>query len=259
MGAADWRLSHGMWESARRMTNEESTPLKHFAVFMAHPDDAEFLVGGSVAKWTSEGHKVTYVLITNGDKGTEDPEMTSERLVAIREAEQRAACKILGVEDVIFLRNPDNSLNGRDRNLQRDLTRVMRQLKPDVVLCQDPSLFWRESDYINHPDHRNAGEAVVAAAFPSAGSRGSFPELLDEGLEPVKIKEVWIMGPLVGDTWVDISETLPRKLDALRAHVSQLGDWDPEEEITKWAADTGKSANPPLAFAEEFRSFKTSG
>lgn len=241
------------------MTNEESTPRKHFAVFMAHPDDAEFLVGGSVAKWTSEGHKVTYVLITNGDKGTEDPEMTSERLVAIREAEQRAACKILGVEDVIFLRNPDNSLNGRDRNLQRDLVRVMRRLKPDVVLCQDPSLFWRESDYINHPDHRNAGEAVVAAAFPSAGSRGSFPELLDEGLEPVKIKEVWIMGPLVGDTWVDISETLPRKLEALRAHVSQLGDWDPEEEISKWAADTGKGANPPLAFAEEFRSFKTSG
>lgn len=241
------------------MTNEETTPKRHYAVFMAHPDDAEFLCAGSVAKWTSEGHRVTYVLITNGDKGSDDPEMSAERLVQIREVEQRNACAILGVEQVIFMGHPDNSLNGRDRDLQRDLTRIMRQLRPDVVLCQDPSLFWRESDYINHPDHRNAGEAVVAAAFPSAGSRGSFPELLAEGLEPVKIKEVWIMGPLVGDTWVDISDTLPRKFEALRAHVSQLGDWDPEEEITKWAAANGAAANPPLPYAEEFRSFKTSG
>jgi LmbE family N-acetylglucosaminyl deacetylase len=240
-------------------TNDEPTPQRHYAVFMAHPDDAEFLCAGSVAKWTSEGHRVTHILITNGDKGSDDPEMPAEKLVQIREVEQRAACAILGVQDVIFMGYPDNSLNGRDRDLQRELTRIMRQLRPDVVLCQDPSLFWREADYINHPDHRNAGEAVIAAAFPSAGSRGSFPELLAEGLEPVKIKEVWVMGPLVGDTWVDISDTLPRKFEALRAHVSQLGDWDPEEEITKWAAATGQSATPPLPYAEEFRSFKTSG
>lgn len=240
------------------MAEETFTP-RHYAVFMAHPDDAEFLVGGTVAKWTSEGHRVTYVLITNGDKGTDDPEMTPEKLVPIREAEQRNACAILGVQDVIFMRYPDNSLNGRDRELQRDLTRIMRQIKPDVVLCQDPSLFWRESDYINHPDHRNAGEAVVAAAFPSAGSRYSFPELLAEGLEPVKIKEVWVMGPLVGDTWVDISETMPRKIEALRAHVSQLGDWDPTEEMTNWATAVGNRAIPQLPLAEEFRSFVTSG
>ena len=250
-------------EFHRRMTEHESivdqaTP-RRIAVFYAHPDDAEWLCSGTVAKWTAARHEVTYVQVTHGDKGTEDRDLTGSRLAAIRRAEQEAAASVLGVKTVIFMGREDNTLNGRDRDLQRDLVRIMRTLKPDVVLCQDPSLFWRESSYINHPDHRNAGEAVIAAAFPSAGSWGSFPELLEEGLEPVKIREIWVMGPLVGDHWEDISDTLEIKLEALGKHVSQIEGTTDLEELRGWAADIGKHADPPFAAAEEFRVFKTSG
>jgi LmbE family N-acetylglucosaminyl deacetylase len=239
--------------------SDEQLPLHHVAIFMAHADDGEFLCAGSAAKFVAEGHKVTYVLITNSDKGSEDPAISAEQLAVIRQAEQRAACEILGVQDVIFMGYPDNTLDGRDPQLRKAITRIIRQLKPSIVMCQDPSLWWREADYINHPDHRNAGEAVVTAAFPSAGNRNTYPELLDEGLEPVKIKEIWIMGPLQGDYWVDITDYLPLKLQALKAHVSQMGDWDPTEEMTKWAEANGKSADPPVKYAEEFRRFLTSG
>ena len=232
---------------------------KHIAVFFAHPDDAEWLCAGTVAKWTAAGHRVTYVQITHGDKGTEDPDMTGERLAAIRRAEQESAAALLGVSEVIFMGREDNSLDGRDRTLQLDITRVMRTIKPDIVLCQDPSLWWREEDYINHPDHRNAGEAVVAAAFPTAGSRMSFPELLLEGLEPVKIREVWIMGPLNGNHWEEITETLELKLEALLKHVSQI-DVDADVGfLREWAREIGARVEPNLPFAEEFRVFHTSG
>jgi LmbE family N-acetylglucosaminyl deacetylase len=237
---------------------DQPTP-RRIAVFFAHPDDAEWLCGGTVAKWADAGHHVTYVQITHGDKGTEDPEMSGERLAAIRREEQRNAAAVLGVQDVIFMGREDNSLNGRDRDLQLDIVRVMRTIKPDVVLCQDPSLWWREAHYINHPDHRNAGEAVIAAAFPSAGSRLSFPELLLEGLEPVKIREIWVMGPLAGDHWEDITDTLPRKIEALRQHVSQVADTGDVDELAKWAAEIGKRVEPHLGAAEEFRVFHTSG
>lgn len=238
---------------------DEQTPQHHVAIFMAHADDGEFLCAGTAAKFAAEGHKVTYIIITNGDKGSEDPEISPEKLAEIREAEQRAACDILGVQDVIFMGRPDNTLDGRDPTLRKAITRILRTLKPTIVMCQDPSLWWREADYINHPDHRNAGEAVVTAAFPSAGNRNTYPDLLAEGLEPVKIKEIWIMGPLQGDYWVDITDYLPRKLEALKAHVSQMGDCDPTEDLTKWAEANGKNANPPVQYAEEFRRFITSG
>ncbi len=245
------------------MNDQESivdppTP-RRIAVFYAHPDDAEWLCAGTVAKWTAAGHEVTYVQITHGDKGTEDRALTGMPLAEIRRTEQRAAAAVLGVKDVIFLGHEDNTLNGRDRDLQRELVRIMRTIKPDVVLCQDPSLWWRQSSYINHPDHRNAGEAVIAAAFPSAGSWGSFPELLEEGLEPVKIREIWVMGPLSGDHWEDISDTFERKVEALSKHVSQIEGTGDLDSLREWAAENGRKLDPAVAAAEEFRVFNTSG
>jgi LmbE family N-acetylglucosaminyl deacetylase len=237
---------------------DQPTP-RRIAVFFAHPDDAEWLCAGSVAKWTAAGHHVTYVQITNGDKGTDDPEMSGEELTRIRREEQRNAAAVLGVQDVLFMGREDNTLNGRDRTLQCEIVRVMRTIKPDVVLCQDPSLWWREADYINHPDHRNAGEAVIAAAFPSAGSRMSFPELLAEGLEPVKIREIWVMGPLAGDHWEDITDVLPIKLEALRQHKSQLDGDSDIGFLAEWAAEIGRRIEPNFGAAEEFRVFHTSG
>ena len=237
---------------------EQPTP-RRIAVFFAHPDDPEWLCAGTVAKWTRAGHEVIYVQITHGDKGTDDPEMFGHRLAAIRRQEERNAAAVLGVKEVLFMGREDNTLNGRDRDLQREIVRVMRTIKPDVVLCQDPSLWWREADYINHPDHRNAGEAVIAAAFPSAGSRMSFPELLADGLEPVKIREIWVMGPLAGNHWEDITETLDLKIEALKQHVSQIDDVGDIDELRNWSADIGRRVEPNLEAAEEYRVFHTSG
>jgi LmbE family N-acetylglucosaminyl deacetylase len=236
-----------------------ASELRHYAVFMAHADDAEFSCAGTVAKWVAEGHRVSYVLLTNSDKGSDDPAMTSERLAAIREEEQRAACAILGVADIVFLRYPDMTLDAKDPKLKMDLVRTMRQLRPDVVVCPDPSRWWHGYQYINHPDHRAAGEAVLHAAFPAAGNRLWHPELLAEGLEPIKLKEIWIIGGDEPNVFVDITPYMETKIAALRAHASQMGEWDPGPMVQQWAAEDGKRADPPVPFAEDFRRFTTSG
>ncbi|HUG15836.1 MAG TPA: PIG-L family deacetylase, partial [Thermomicrobiales bacterium] len=166
-------------------------PPRRVMVVMAHPDDAEFICAGTVATWAAEGQEIIYVLGTSGDKGSEDPAMTAERLIATREAEQRAACDVLGVREVVFLRMPDAELVP-DLEMRRTLTRVIRQHKPDAVVCQDPTERWVGSGYIQHPDHIAMGEATLAALFPSARDRLTFPELLAEGLEPHKVNEVYI-------------------------------------------------------------------
>jgi LmbE family N-acetylglucosaminyl deacetylase len=245
-------------QSPETAGNETPPERKKIAVIFAHPDDPDFTCAGTVAKWTDEGHEVVYVLLTNGDKGSHDPEMSPERLVQIREEEQRAAAAIVGVNEVIFLGRPDGMLVA-DLDLRRDVVRVIRQLKPTTVVCGDPTMFWFAPWYINHPDHRAAGEVVLAALYPAAGNRNYFPELLDEGLEPHKIKELYISGTSQADTFVDITPYIDRKIAALRAHASQMGDWDPEEPIREWAAKDGQRANPPLEYAEDFLYFTPEG
>ena len=229
-------------------------------VAVAHPDDAEFGCAGSVARWTSEGQHVTYVLGTSGDKGSDDLSMTSEQLVATREAEQRAACDALGVSEVIFLRLPDAMLVP-DLEMRKLLTRVIRQHKPDAIVCQDPTARWEGSGYIQHPDHLAMGEATLAALFPAARDRLTFPELLAEGLEPHKVSEVYIMASQEKcDHFVDVSRHLEAKFAALGAHVSQMGDWDFRSMLTRWGRDVAADArrhNFPGAddwdFAEGFK------
>ena len=252
--AVDAEAAHAAADAAQDPTEPAR---KRIAVIMAHPDDPEFVCAGTVATWAAAGHEITYVLVTSGDKGSDDPAMTPERLAEIREAEQRAACAILGVQDVIFLRYPDGMVVP-DLGLRRDLARVIRRLKPDVVLCDDPTVRWADQSYINHPDHMAVAEATLAALFPAARARLYFPELLDEGLEPHKVTEVYVAGGREPDVWVDISGCIERKLAALRAHASQLGDWDPEEMIRTWARETAqRNPNGPAGgYAESFKYFK---
>lgn len=224
---------------------------KIFAAIFAHPDDADFTCSGSVAKWIDEGHEVHYVILTNGDKGTADPEMTSERLIATREKEQLEAAKILGVKSVIFLRHPDGMLVA-DLDLRKKIVRVLRQLRPTAIICGDPTMYWFGPGYINHPDHRAAAEAVLSAMYPASGNRNYYPELLDEGLEPHKIPELYISGTDKANLFIDISGTIDRKIAALKAHVSQLGDWDVEGPIKEWAEKDGQRADPPVPYAEDF-------
>ena len=232
---------------------------KRIAIVFAHPDDAEFICAGTVARWVAEGHHVTYVLLTNGDKGSSDPSVTPEQLVATRAAEQRAACKILGVRDVVFVGFSDAMLVA-DLDTRREVVRVIRRLKPDVVVCGDPTIRWVGQDYLNHPDHRAAGEVTLDAIYPAARDRMTFPELLAEGLEPHKVAEVYLSGAKEPDVWIDTTPYLDKKLAALRAHASQLGDWDPEEMVRQWARETAaRNPNPPEGageYAEAFKYFK---
>jgi LmbE family N-acetylglucosaminyl deacetylase len=233
------------------MTSTANHPLRILGIF-AHPDDAEFMCGGSAARWTDEGAEITYCVITNGAAGSNDPKQDLAELIKIREAEQRAACDALGVQNLLFLGYADGTLQPT-LELRRELTRIIRQLKPDRVVIGDPTAVLYGDEYINHPDHRAAAEAGLYAVFPSAVTRPIFPELLAEGYEPHQVKEVYITDSQQPNTYVDISATLERKIEALSCHKSQLeisdGQW-----IRTWAAETGKAAE--LAYAESFRVMK---
>jgi len=194
-------------------------------VIIAHADDAEFGSAGTIARWVKQGVEVTYVVVTNGNKGSADPEMTPEALAALREKEQRAACKVLGVKNVVFLGYQDGELVP-SLELRRNLTREVRRYKPDVAMVPDPTTWYFGNTYINHPDHRAVGEAALAAIFPSARDRLTFPELLVEGFEPHMVREVYLSFSMNADTWVDITDTMDTKLAALREHRSQLPDMD---------------------------------
>ncbi|MDW7981895.1 MAG: PIG-L deacetylase family protein [Thermomicrobium sp.] len=230
-------------------------------VVMAHPDDAEFVCAGTVARWASEGSEVVYVLVTSGDKGSNDPTLTSEQLATIREAEQREAARILGVRHVEFLRYRDAEVVA-DLGLRRAIVRAIRQFRPDAVVCQDPTQRYIGQVYIQHPDHIAVGEATLAAVFPSARDRLTFPELLEEGLEPHVVPFVYLTGSSAPDVFVDITPFFERKVAALRAHRSQLGDWDPEPMLRLWALDTAAEARrrgwpgaEQMMLAEAFKFF----
>jgi LmbE family N-acetylglucosaminyl deacetylase len=227
------------------------------AVF-PHPDDAEFSCGGTMARWADAGNDITLCLVTDGDRGSDSPDITPLQLTETRKAEQCEAATILGIRDVLYLGRQDGTVV-HDLDLRRDLTRVMRRVRPDIVICGDPSVYWHGSEYINHPDHRATADAVLAALFPSSGNRLYFPELLIEGLEPWKIHEVYLASPGQADTWVDITCVMDRKIEALRAHRCQMGEWDPAEMIREWAARDGKLHTPPVDYAEDYRYFRING
>jgi LmbE family N-acetylglucosaminyl deacetylase len=190
----------------------------HVMVITPHPDDAEFGVAGTVARWTSEGKDVIYVVCTNGDKGTSDPNVKPDELARIREKEQLAAAKLLGVREVIFLRHPDQSLEDTPE-FRKEMVRLLRMYKPETVVTADP---YRR--YIWHRDHRITGQVTLDAIFPYARDFHSYPELLEEGLPPHEVKEVLLWGAQEPNYHTDITTTFANKVAALRCHKSQIGD-----------------------------------
>ena len=238
--------------SPKTPPKEPAAPARAMSIH-AHPDDQEFTVGGTLAKWAQAGSAIVTVCITSGGAGSNKftpRDMTRHALVAIREDEQREAGRILGVKETIFLGREDGMLEP-SIGLRRELTRLIRRHRPDAVLCGDPTVRYYGTTYMNHPDHRVASDVALDAVFPSAGTRLIFPELLDEGLEPHEVKQVYIHGAERPDTYIDISKVLDVKLAALRAHKSQMGEWDPGEMITQWAREQGKRRK--LAAAESYR------
>ncbi len=231
----------------------------HIVVTAAHHDDIEFGVAGSVAKWIQgEGATVTYVIITDGGSGSNDPAMTRAELVALRREEQLRAAAIVGVSDVRFLDYPDGMLQAT-LELRRDITRIIRETKAYRVVCQDPTTVFVQSQYINHPDHRAAGEATIYAAFPSAETRPVFPELLAEGHEPHKIGELYLNLSMQATHYVDISDVFALKMQSLGAHVSQIGAGeDFENGAKKWISERSRESGKAVGveFAEFFRVMK---
>jgi LmbE family N-acetylglucosaminyl deacetylase len=222
---------------------------KRVLVIAAHPDDIDFGTAGSVARWISEGAQVIYCVVTDGSAGSNEPGADLEALAVTRQAEQRAAAAVVGVQDVRFLGYKDCTLQPT-MELRRTLTRIIRELRPDRVVCQDPTTVLVNDSYINHPDHRAAGEAAIYAVFPSAETRPAFPELLEEGYEPFHVTELYLNLTLQPDTYIDISETIDKKIDALRCHASQIDD-EALDWIRQRNAETGQQIG--YDYAEAFR------
>jgi LmbE family N-acetylglucosaminyl deacetylase len=218
-------------------------------VVVAHPDDAEFGCGGSVARWVDEGSEVFYCLFTSGNRGSDDAAMTPERLAVIRAEEQRAAAASLGVKEVVFLGYPDGELEDT-REARRDAVRAIRRFRPDRLVTQSP--FPNLNPYSGHRDHRHAGRLALDAVYPYARDRLHFPELLAEGHAPHKVRQVYLMGHGEPDVIVDITPTMDRKLAALRCHRSQVKDFvGVEGRVRERAADLGKPHGH--TYAEAFR------
>jgi LmbE family N-acetylglucosaminyl deacetylase len=225
---------------------EENDVPESAMVIVAHPDDAEFTVAGTVAAWAGTGCRVTYVVCTDGNAGSHEPGMTREKLAEIRRAEQRAACATLGVSEVVFLGYDDGQLQAT-LDLRRDLVRAIRQHKPEVVITGDPTRVFSGENYINHPDHRAAAQAAIDAVAPAS----AMPLLWPESGAPHRVRQVYVLGNDKPNLWVDVTETIEKKIEALKQHASQMGDWDPTEMIKMWNAEAGKEKG--LAYAESYR------
>jgi LmbE family N-acetylglucosaminyl deacetylase len=219
-------------------------------VISPHPDDVDFGCSGTIARWSRMGVDITYVICTSGDKGTDLPEEPSA-LAELREKEQLAAAEIVGVAKVVFLRLKDGELEN-NREFRKKLVRVLRQYRPDVVLSMDPANVSFENVYVSHADHRAAALAVFDAIYPAARNRNFFPELLEEKLMPHAVNRIYFFGTADPNTWIDISETIETKIEALRAHQSQVGEF---EDLAAWVRERfgqlGKEKG--FAYAEVFR------
>jgi LmbE family N-acetylglucosaminyl deacetylase len=226
-------------------------------VVTAHPDDVDFGAAGSVARWVDEGHEVSYCIVTDGDAGGFDPSVPRADIPSIRRAEQTAAAKVVGVDDVRFLGYPDGRLMV-SIELRRDITRVIRQVRPERVVCPSPERNWGRI-YASHPDHLAAGEAALCAVYPDARNPFAHPELAAEGLEAHSVPEVWMTASPGPDVFVDITDHIEAKLSALRCHESQIADPAALEEMIRgWTAGTARVAGLPEGrLAEAFRRIDT--
>jgi LmbE family N-acetylglucosaminyl deacetylase len=217
----------------------------------AHPDDIEFSVAGTAAKWAKHGSEVTYVVLTDGNVGSHDPEMTREQIGQIRRQEQAAAAKVAGAAHCVFLGYDDGSLEPT-LTLRKQLVKLIRQLRPNAVVCGDPNMYFR-GERLNHPDHRAAARAALDAVFPACEMRLLYPEFEAEGIQPHKVNFVFITTDQELNHFEDISESIDIKLNALNEHRSQLGDIDYSDRMRERASNVGKQVG--LAYAEAFRRF----
>ena len=226
-------------------------------VVTAHPDDVDFGAGGTIAQWTAKGIEVSYCIATNGDQGGEDPDLPRDQMPVIRQKEQRDAGKILGVTDIEFLNYRDGWLEPTIE-LRKKIVKAIRRVKPDRMIIQSPERNWDRLG-ASHPDHMAAGEAAIQAVYPDARNRFAFMDLLDEGLEPWRVKEVWVTSMITPNHYVDITDTFPKKMAALHAHVSQTAhNSELEKMVREWGERNAEAGGLPAGrIAEAFRVVNT--
>ena len=220
-------------------------------VLVAHPDDAEFMCGGTVAAWSANGCEVHYVVCTDGSAGSNEPGASREKVAPIREREQRAAADVLGVKTVTFLGETDGLLEVTPAT-RKKVTREVRRLRPEVLIAPDPARLWSGQGYINHWDHKQAGLLALTAVMPDAPTRVMFQELEDEGIEPFEIPNLWLSSN-EPDTYVDITKTIDVKLQALAQHVSEEGE-AAAPFVRERARQVGEEAG--VEYAEAFKAFR---
>jgi LmbE family N-acetylglucosaminyl deacetylase len=229
------------------------SPLERILVVAAHPDDIDFGCSGSIATWTDEGIEVAYCIITDGDAGGSDRTQSRAEMAVVRREEQTAAAACVGVTDLTFLGHPDGRLEST-LEVRRDISRVIRRVRPQRVVGPSPERNWQRI-FASHPDHLAAGVATIAAVYPDARNPFAHPELLEEGLEPHTVEEVWMMAFPTPDTWIDVTDHFDRKIAALQCHRSQVGGWeDLPDAMREWGsaiAHQGGLADGRLA--EAFR------
>jgi len=232
----------------------DDSEIRRILVINAHPDDVDFTAAGTIALWTDAGIEVSYCIVTDGDAGGRDESLPRAEVPPLRRAEQTAAAKQVGVHDLRFLGYPDGQVEAT-LALRRDLARVIRQVRPDRLVCPSP-----ERNYArlpaNHPDHRAVGSAALDAVYPDARNPFAFPELrAEEGLEPWTVREVWLPSAPAPNNYVDITASFGRKLAALRAHHSQTGQMEGLEELLRgWNSRVAAQAGlPEGSLAEAFQ------
>lgn len=235
-------------------SNSHAQKFKSVLVVSAHPDDPDFGAGGSIAKLARDGARVSYVIVTDGSQGGEDPKQKDSELVALREKEQRAAARVLGVKTVEFLGYKDGHLSP-DLKLRHDIVRMIRKYKPELVITHLPGRVLDAPMGGSHPDHLAVGEATMAAVYPDSRNPRAFRSLLKEGLQPHEVKEVWLPFWTSGDYFVDISSTLDLKIAALYKHKSQVSkpgrEWNFEKFMRKRHREVGKKGG--YRYAESFK------
>lgn len=231
---------------------QKEEPYRSGMVVFAHADDAEWGCSGTVAKWCAEGWDVVYVVCTDGSKGSSDPEMTTERLKKVRQQEQRNAGEVLGLREVVFLGYEDSMLEPT-LDLRRDIAREIRRFKPDVLICENPNRRLSDDNWLGHPDHMAAGEAALSAVFPTARDRMSFPELIEEGLEPHNVREVWVMDNQDPNKYIDVADHMEVAIQALMQHESQVTGEEVDVHWKNWRNRMGEKVG--IEYAEAYHRF----
>ena len=236
------------------MTNSDNEDFSRAMVVVAHADDAEWGCAGTVARWCAEGKHVVYVICTDGSKGTSDPTISPDEVIQSRRAEQEEAGRVLGLAHVEFLGFPDAYLQS-NLELRKAITREIRRHRPDVLVCMNPVRNLDGDGYIDHPDHFASGDAAMGAVYPSARDPLTFPDLLtEEGLEPHKVREVWVMGRTHPDHFVDVTDHIETAVEALRAHRSQVSPEAADQYLREWRRRDGPRLG--VEYAEVFKRFR---